>query len=60
MPTHIDNATDHEIRLRDGRILNYAEYGDPDGFPSSAHTVASPVASMWPPLLPPPNSSGCG
>lgn len=31
-------TTDHGIRLRDGRSLSYAQYGDPAGFPIlSAH-----------------------
>jgi pimeloyl-ACP methyl ester carboxylesterase len=31
-------TTDHVVRLRDGRSLSYAQYGDPAGFPIlSAH-----------------------
>jgi pimeloyl-ACP methyl ester carboxylesterase len=31
-------TTDHFVRLRDGRSLSYAQYGDPAGFPIlSAH-----------------------
>jgi hypothetical protein len=25
---------DHVVRLRDGRTMSYAEYGDPDGVPT--------------------------
>ena len=28
-----DSGTDNVLRLRDGRLLGYAEYGDPDGKP---------------------------
>lgn len=33
MPEHDLAAACHLIRLRDGRQLSYAEYGEPDGFP---------------------------
>jgi pimeloyl-ACP methyl ester carboxylesterase len=29
----VSTATDKVLRLRDGRLLRYAEYGDPDGTP---------------------------
>jgi pimeloyl-ACP methyl ester carboxylesterase len=33
MTAAITPKTDNQLRLRDGRILGYAEYGDPDGTP---------------------------
>ena len=33
MPKPGVDASDHVFRLRDGRQLSYAQYGDPDGFP---------------------------
>lgn len=33
MPEHRPAEACHVIRLRDGRQLSYAQYGDPDGFP---------------------------
>lgn len=32
MPEQVADAGHHVIRLRDGRRLSYAQYGDPDGF----------------------------
>jgi len=32
--TTVAPKTDNRLRLRDGRILGYAEYGDPDGAPA--------------------------
>lgn len=32
MPKHVVDDAYHVVRLRDGRRLSYAEYGDPDGF----------------------------
>jgi pimeloyl-ACP methyl ester carboxylesterase len=32
MPEHIADEAYHLVRLRDGRRLSYAQYGDPDGF----------------------------
>jgi pimeloyl-ACP methyl ester carboxylesterase len=56
MTTSFDIAADHEVPLRDGRSLSYAEYGDPQGFPIiSAHgglacrldvAAAAPVAEQ--------------
>lgn len=38
MPEHIAGEGYDVVRLRDGRRLSYAQYGDPDGFPIlSAH-----------------------
>jgi len=33
MATTTTPKTDNQLRMRDGRILGYAEYGDPDGVP---------------------------
>jgi hypothetical protein len=31
MPENVAGTTDHMVRLRDGRRLSFAQYGDPDG-----------------------------
>ena len=33
MPEYVADEAYHVVRLRDGRQLSYAQYGDPDGFP---------------------------
>ena len=52
MPNRDAKATHRLIRLRDGRRLSYAQYGDPDGFPIlNAHgglTCRLDVASAAP------------
>lgn len=68
MPTQAD--CHHTIRLKDGRRLSYAEYGDPDGFPIlNAHgglacrldvAAAAPVAARCGIRLISPDRPGVG
>src|SRR6516165_2622946 len=70
MPEYVADEAYHVVRLRDGRQLSYAQYGDPDGFPIlNAHgglacrldvAGAAPAAEMCGVRLVSPDRPGVG
>ena len=43
MPEYVADEAYHVVRLRDGRQLSYAQYGDPDGFDPRATAPGPPA-----------------
>ena len=70
MIVQVQTTIDHVVRLRDGRSMGYAQYGDPNGFPVvNAHggmacrldvAAAAPIANQVGVRLISPDRPGIG